>query len=107
MGTNTCCSHPLHGQQPSEVDLASDIASVAVPGVKRAAVRKLAHELGIDGADLPLECFMFLTRLHYCAADATEPEPDMWGEHELTMSSSPAPMWHWHQTLLRSRLSAT
>lgn len=81
--TNTCCSHPLHGQQPSEVDLPSDVASGAVPGVKRAAIRKLAHELGIDLAALSVESFTFLTRLHYCSADVTEPEPDMWGEHEM------------------------
>jgi hypothetical protein len=44
--TNTCCSHPLYGQDPNEIDSDDDIASGAVPGAKAAAVRKLAHELG-------------------------------------------------------------
>ena len=55
--TNTCCSHPLHGQQPPEVDSPADIASGAVPGVKHAAVRKLGHELGIPPAQLPASGF--------------------------------------------------
>lgn len=46
-----------------------DIAAGAVPGAKRAAVRKLFHELGIPSHELPLEKFKYLTRLHYCAAD--------------------------------------
>lgn len=55
--TNTCCSHPLHGQAPPEVDAPQDIASAAVPGVKHAAVRKLRHELGIAAEQLPLSDF--------------------------------------------------
>lgn len=124
--TNTCCSHPLHGYDPTgallpslfastavsgaweaqtgvqrpcllcrrprpagtilsaphaitscpplpapaqaEVDGPADVAAGA-PGAKRAAVRKLLHELGIPPAQLPLDAFKFLTRLHYCAAD--------------------------------------
>lgn len=38
--TNTCCSHPLHS--PAELE---DNGAI---GVKRAAQRKLQHELGID-----------------------------------------------------------
>lgn len=38
--TNTCCSHPLH--TPAELE---DNGAI---GVKRAAQRKLQHELGID-----------------------------------------------------------
>lgn len=53
----------------AEVDCDADIASGAVPGAKRAAVRKLLHELGIPPEQLPLEEFKYLTRLHYCAAD--------------------------------------
>ncbi len=72
MWTNTCCSHPL--AVPSE--LGSDLES-AVQGVRRAAQRKLDHELGIQLAAVPLDKFDFLTRIHYRAAsDAT------WGEHE-------------------------
>ena len=48
-------------------------------GVKRAAVRKLGHELGMDAKDLPLSSFTFLTRVHY---KAQCPDPK-WGEHEV------------------------
>ena len=48
MWTNTCCSHQLLGQEPSEVDGGqNDVASGTVPGARHAAVRKLLHELGI------------------------------------------------------------
>lgn len=45
--TNTCCSHPLHGFTPSEVDPLDGVLRGEVPGAKHAAVRKLQHELGI------------------------------------------------------------
>jgi isopentenyl-diphosphate delta-isomerase len=32
--TNTCCSHPLHGYSPSEVDQAADLEDGSVMGVK-------------------------------------------------------------------------
>ena len=67
--TNTCCSHPLHGMEPSEVDSPEDVASGTVLGVKYAAIRKLDHELGIPSNQLPVEKFKFLTRLQYWAAD--------------------------------------
>ncbi len=67
--TNTCCSHPLHGLEPGEVDGPKDVADGSVMGVKHAAVRKLWHELGIPAEQLPVEKFKFLTRLHYWAAD--------------------------------------
>ena len=38
--TNTCCSHPL--------SVTSELEEVDAVGVKRAAQRKLQHELGID-----------------------------------------------------------
>jgi isopentenyl-diphosphate delta-isomerase len=83
--TNTCCSHPLAGQAPPEVDAPGDVASGAVPGAKRAAVRKLAHELGVAPAALPAAAFRYLTRLHYCARDATTwgGPGARWGEHEV------------------------
>ncbi|BDA45626.1 Isopentenyl-diphosphate Delta-isomerase I [Coccomyxa sp. Obi] len=82
--TNTCCSHPLHGHTPTEVDEPGDIANGSVMGAKRAAVRKLEHELGIVPQELPLTDFHFLTRLHYCAADTDTYGPDAeWGEHEV------------------------
>lgn len=81
--TNTCCSHPLHGLSPSEVDSPEDVVAGTVLGVKRAAVRKLRHELGIQPSDIPLDSFRFLTRLHYGALDSGEPEPNRYGEHEV------------------------
>lgn len=87
--TNTCCSHPLAGQQPDEVDGPQQVADGSVPGVRAAAVRKLAHELGMDPAVLrpllgdPRVC-RFVTRLHYCAADSDTWGPAAeWGEHEV------------------------
>ncbi|KAJ1480908.1 putative type 1 isopentenyl-diphosphate delta-isomerase 1 [Baffinella frigidus] len=82
--TNTCCSHPLFGFEPTEVDSPEDVAAGTVPGVRRAAVRKLKHELGIEAEQLPIESFKFLTRLHYWAADVvTHGETAPWGEHEI------------------------
>lgn len=81
--TNTCCSHPLSGQQLDEIDGPESIRRGEAPGAARAAVRKLQHELGIDPVQLPLDKFRFLTRLHYAAGDDTEPEPGQWGEHEM------------------------
>ena len=46
-------------------------------GVRRAAQRKLEHELGIKPDKLPLDNFVFLTRIHYLA-----PSDGLWGEHE-------------------------
>lgn len=72
MWTNTCCSHPLGipGEGGAELE-------EAVMGVKRAAIRKLDHELGIPAAQVPIENFKFLTRIHYKA-----PSDGKWGEHE-------------------------
>jgi isopentenyl-diphosphate delta-isomerase type 1 len=82
--TNTCCSHPLSGQFPSEIDDALAVADGSVPGVKVAAVRKLLHELGIDANQVPISQFKFLTRLHYWAADVVTHGPESeWGEHEI------------------------
>mmetsp|Transcript_4162 Transcript_4162/g.10694 ORF Transcript_4162/g.10694 Transcript_4162/m.10694 type:complete len:315 (-) Transcript_4162:101-1045(-) len=82
--TNTCCSHPLYGYDPCEVDQPEDVASGQTPGVKHAAVRKLAHELGIPAHQVGIEKFKFLTRLHYCAADSVTWGPNSeWGEHEV------------------------
>jgi len=82
--TNTCCSHPLHGYSPTEVDTPEDVANGTTPGVKRAAVRKLKHELGIEADQLPVDKFKFLTRLHYWAADTVTHGPSAeWGEHEI------------------------
>ncbi|KAK2733918.1 isopentenyl-diphosphate delta-isomerase idi1 [Onygenales sp. PD_40] len=73
MWTNTCCSHPLGipGETGAELE-------AAVQGVRRAAQRKLNHELGIKAEQVPLEKFEFLTRIHYKA-----PSDGKWGEHEI------------------------
>ena len=71
--TNTCCSHPLG--VPTETGSTLD---AAVAGAKRAAQRKLDHELGIEAHQVPLEKFEFLTRIHYKA-----PSDGKWGEHEI------------------------
>lgn len=82
--TNTCCSHPLHGMEPPEVDGPDDVAKGTVPGAKNAAVRKLGHELGVPPDQIPVDGFKFLTRLHYWAADTvTHGEDSPWGEHEI------------------------
>ena len=71
--TNTCCSHPLG--IPTETGATLE---AAVAGAKRAAQRKLDHELGIKAHQVPLEKFDFLTRIHYKA-----PSDGKWGEHEI------------------------
>lgn len=82
--TNTACSHPLHGQTPKEVD-EPYVAGGAEPiGVKRAAVRKLRHELGTKPDALTPEQFKYMGRVHYWSADAvTWGENAPWGEHEI------------------------
>jgi isopentenyl-diphosphate delta-isomerase len=72
MWTNTCCSHPLG--IPGETGVGLD---ASVQGVRRAAQRKLDHELGIKAAQVPLDKFEFLTRIHY-----KSPSDGKWGEHE-------------------------
>ena len=67
--TNTCCSHPLTGFDPDEVDDVTKGALPEAPGAKNAAVRKLEHELGIKRGSVDQSEFRFLTRFHYWAAD--------------------------------------
>ena len=74
--TNTCCSHPLHTTSELGYDLSSSIE-----GVKRAAQRKLDHELGIKAVQVPVEKMKFLTRIHYLSPSGT----GLWGEHESTV----------------------
>ena len=82
--TNTCCSHPLYGYEPNEVDTDDSIQSGDVPGAKAAAIRKLKHELGISSKKIKASEFKFLTRLHYWAADVvTHGAESPWGEHEI------------------------
>ena len=70
MWTNTCCSHPLA--------IKGELEETQQIGVRRAAQRKLDHELGIAPEQVPLDEFQFLTRIHYLA-----PSDGLWGEHEI------------------------
>ena len=56
---NACCSHPLHS--PDEMDEQDAM------GVKRAAVRKLEQELGIDPASISTDDMTFMTKMRYAA----------------------------------------
>jgi len=82
--SNTCCSHPIAGYIPNEIDSIDDICRGKVSGIKNAAVRKLRHELGIDSPKLIVDNIKYLTRLHYWAADQnTYGDKAPWGEHEI------------------------
>jgi isopentenyl-diphosphate delta-isomerase len=72
--TNTCCSHPLHS---SSLPNGGEEEETNALGVKRAAVRKLHHELGITG-DVSIDSLHWLTKIHYGAASDAQ-----WGEHEI------------------------
>ena len=81
--TNTCCSHPLHGMEPDEVDVVPD-AYPLFPGIKQAARRKVKHELGIDPSFIDPDKIQFISRFHYWAADSiTYGKSSPWGEHEV------------------------
>ncbi len=56
---NSCCSHPL--SSPEESELENSL------GVKRAAIRKLHQELGIDPNSINLADFHFITKMIYSA----------------------------------------
>ncbi|XP_060591853.1 isopentenyl-diphosphate Delta-isomerase 1-like [Ruditapes philippinarum] len=71
--TNTCCSHPLN------VDL--EMEEKNAMGVKRAAQRKLFHELGITPEQIPLDTFKYLTRIRYKAVNI--PDDKKFGENEI------------------------
>lgn len=88
MWTNTCCSHPLAVRD--ELEEEEQI------GVRRAAQRKLEHELGIPPEQVPVDEFQYLTRIHYLA----ECEGGVWGEHESECARN---MPHMHLALTDSR----
>jgi len=67
---NTCCSHPLF--EPEEMVEKDHL------GVKRAAIRKLEHELGINPKFVNVTDFKYLGTIQYLA-----PGADGWGEHEI------------------------
>lgn len=72
--TNTCCSHPL-ATIPDENGTA---LGEALSGVRRAAQRRLEHELGIAHGSILEQDFCFVARMHYCSASGE----GHWGEHE-------------------------
>ncbi|CAH8564716.1 unnamed protein product [Schistosoma turkestanicum] len=72
--SNTCCSHPIMNF-PDEL-----IESNAI-GVKKAAQRKLLHELGIESIFVPLNRIHYLCRVLYAAPN--EPNAQKFAEHEL------------------------
>ena len=67
---NACCSHPLHAPEEMEENNAM--------GVKRAAIRKLEQELGIDPSTVSTDDMTFMTKMRYAAR--MDPE---WIEREL------------------------
>ena len=67
---NACCSHPLHS--PEELELENAM------GVKRAAVRKLEQELGINPAQVSTDDMVYMTKMRYSARMNQE-----WIEREL------------------------
>lgn len=87
--TNTACSHPLVGMESNkdhkgegEVDVWPDCYP-SMDGIKRAAVRKARHELGLDLRPY-VDDIQFVSRFHYWASDvATHGNDTPWGEHEL------------------------
>jgi isopentenyl-diphosphate delta-isomerase type 1 len=80
--TNTACSHPLQEMPHTEVDV-FDQAYPQLPGIKRAAIRKAQHELGLDLSSYQND-IQFVSRFHYWAADVPTHGPNSpWGEHEI------------------------
>jgi len=67
---NACCSHPLHADE--EMDETNAM------GVKRAAIRKLEQELGIDPSTVSTDDMTFMTKMRYAAR--MDPE---WIEREI------------------------
>jgi geranylgeranyl diphosphate synthase, type I len=67
---NTCCSHPHY----TDDELQEDDAL----GVKRSAIRRLHDELGIEPAQVPIEQFQCMTRIHYKAR-----YDEAWSEQEI------------------------
>ncbi|KAG7022195.1 Isopentenyl-diphosphate Delta-isomerase I [Cucurbita argyrosperma subsp. argyrosperma] len=68
--TDSCCSHPLYKE--------SDLVEEDALGARKAAQRKLLHELGIPAEDIPVDQIIPVGRMLYKA-----PSDVKWGEHEL------------------------
>ncbi|KAI1721884.1 NUDIX domain-containing protein [Ditylenchus destructor] len=74
--TNACCSHPLHNRSEMDMPSRSGENSDFAIGIRRAAKRKLDHELGISNIDVAQ--FHVMGRFIYKAASDND-----WMEHEL------------------------
>lgn len=72
--TNSCCSHPLDTED--ELDAAHEHI-----GIKRAAKRRLVHELGIEPSKLNPNSIEYITRIHYKADNV--PLDGTFAEHEI------------------------
>ncbi len=71
--SNSCCSHPLYHMTPDEVCYNNDEENNWGVGVKRAAKRKMKHELGLSISE-----YQLITRFYYFAQ-----YDDRFCEHEL------------------------
>jgi isopentenyl-diphosphate delta-isomerase len=69
--TNTCCSHPLYTKEERD----------GAYGVKRAAIRRLNYELGMEIPKIKLESLHYLTRIQYKAENM--PKDGIFGENEI------------------------
>ena len=65
---NSCCSHPLYQNGEEK----------GIEGAKRAAIRKLTQELGIEMGSIKSENINFVTKMHYKARADKK-----WVEHEI------------------------
>ena len=70
MWTNTCCSHPRHVE--------AELDQTNYEGIKRAAIRRSAFELGINEEDLSLDDLHVGSRILYYANGC-----DNFAEYEL------------------------
>ncbi|KAK2575486.1 hypothetical protein KPH14_011213 [Odynerus spinipes] len=69
--TNTCCSHPL-------AEIPGETSEDNAMGIRRAAQRRLAYELGIPSSEIELSDFFYISRVHYFSLGN-----GVWGEHEI------------------------
>jgi isopentenyl-diphosphate Delta-isomerase len=72
-------------------------------GVKRAAVRKLVHELGLAPGMVTVSDLHFMARIHYRA----ECDDGVWGEHELDYVLLAQLPWHAKLDPNRNEVQAT
>lgn len=82
--TNTCCSHPLAKVDPANTEdgvVEDETTDAYQLGVRRAARRKLWHELRVPGKKICLSNFHYLQRVHYESMAGSADK--VWGEHEI------------------------